>query len=229
MRSKPVQWLTVVALLFVCSVPGWAQPELVGKEFQVNQNKESRQLQPVAVFGPSGNALIVWETELGGILGRFYDRKGAITGELALVPNRNLPSIPGHGEVLVRKDPSVVMLPNGELVLFWTEEKDYLSVYYFYESRKMLEQDVFGQRFDATGKPIGGRFLVSATTDGFQRRPTATLGNGGIFVVWESSKDGKRSIAIQGRLLTRQGKPVSDELRIDAGNAPDAWSAAQWR
>jgi hypothetical protein len=226
MRSKPFQWLAAAVLLSTWSVPGWAQPELVGEEFQVNQNKTSRQLQPVAAFSASGQAVIVWENDIHGILGRFYDRNGAASGELTLVANRNLPGIPAKGEVLVRKDPSVVTLPNGELLVFWTEEKDYLSLDHFYENRKLLDQDVLGQRFDASGAPLGERFLINANTAGYQRRPKAVLKTGGVAVIWESSKDGKNSVSVQGRLLTRRGKPDGDEFRVDAGKVPEVWNTA---
>jgi hypothetical protein len=226
MRCKPFQWLVAAAMLAACSVPAWAQPELVGEEFQVNQNKQSRQLQPVATFAASGKAAIVWENDVRGILGRFYDRRGALSNEITLVANKNLPGIPARGEVLLRKDPSVVSLPNGELLVFWTEEKDYLSIDHFFENRKMLDQDVMVQRFDASGAPLGERFLLNTTTAGFQRRPKAALKAGGVVVVWESSVDGRNSVSVQGRILTRRGKPDGDELRIDAGRVPEVWNTA---
>jgi len=229
MRSKSFQWcleIAAIALLMACSVPAWAQPGLVGDEFQVNQNKDSRQLQPVATFSASGKAMVVWENDIHGILGRFYDRKGALSGEITLVANRNLPGIPAHGEVLVRKDPAVVSLPNGEFLVFWTEEKDYLSLDHFYESRQLLDQDVMGQRFDASGAPLGERFAVNSNTAGYQRRPRAVLKAGGIVVVWESSQDGRNSDSVQGRLLNRRGKPAGDEIRVDAGLVPEIWNTA---
>jgi hypothetical protein len=226
MRSKPFQWLAVAVLLLTWSVPGWAQPELVGEEFQVNQNTKSQQLQPVASFSPSGKAVIVWENDIHGILGRFYDSNGAASGELTLVANKNLPGIPAKGEVLVRKDSAVVQLPNGEFLIFWTEEKDFLTLDHFYENRRMLDQDVMGQRFDASGAPLGERFLVSSGTAGYQRRPKAALKTGGVVVIWETSIDGRNSVSVQGRLLTRRGKPAGDQFRVDAGKAPEIWNTA---
>ena len=75
MRSKPVQWLMAAALLSTIAIPGWAQPELVGGEFKVNQN-DSRQLSPQVASSPSGNSLIVWQNDLHGIQGRAFDRNG---------------------------------------------------------------------------------------------------------------------------------------------------------
>jgi hypothetical protein len=198
----------------------------VGEEFQVNQNTASRQLQPVASFHASGKAVIVWENDIHGILGRFYDRNGAASSEMTLVANKNLPGIPAKGEVLVRKDPAVVQLPGGEFLVFWTEEKDYVTLDHFYENRAMLDQDIMGQRFDASGNPLGERFLVNAATTGYQRRPEVALKTGGVVVIWESSKDGKNSVSVQGRLLTRRGKPDGDEFRVDSGKAPEIWNTA---
>ncbi|MES1240023.1 MAG: hypothetical protein ABUT39_00250 [Acidobacteriota bacterium] len=226
MRSKPAQWLATSVLLLAWSVPGWSQPDLVGEEFQVNQNTTSRQLQPVASFSPSGKAVIVWENDIHGLLGRFFDRNGAASAEITLVANRNLPGIPAKGEVLVRKDPAVVQLPNGELLVFWTEEKDFLILDHFYENRRLLDQDILGQRFDASGAPLGERFQVNAETAGFQSRPKAALKTGGVVVIWESSRDGKNSVSVQGRLLTRRGKADGNEFRVDAGKTREVWNTA---
>ena len=227
MRSKPVQWLAAAALLVTFSTPGWAQPELVGEEFQVNINKDTRQLVPVAAYGPSGVSLVVWANDRHGILGRIYDRQGApLTGELALVPNKNLPGIPAQGEVLVRKDPALAYLPNGEFLLFWTEEKDYLNLDHFYEDREILDQDVYGRRFSAFGVPQGDRFRVNATTAGLQHRPQVAIKAGGIVVVWESGASEKNSTSVQGRLLTRRGQPTGDEFRVDSGSAGEVWNLA---
>src|SRR5689334_13374615 len=105
MRSKPVQWLMAAALLSTIAVPGWAQPDLVGGEFRVNQNDNPRHLSPQVAFSPSGSSLIVWENDRLGILGRAFDRNGnPTTPELVLAAN-DLPVIPSVGRVMVRKEP----------------------------------------------------------------------------------------------------------------------------
>lgn len=228
MKSKPVQWLMAAALLSMIALPGWAQPELVGGELKVNQNK-SRQLNPQVAFTPSGTSLIVWENSRFGILGRAFDRNGnPTTPELVLAGN-DLPGIPSSGKIMVRKEPALVYLPGGEFLVLWTEEKDFLVLDHFYERREILEQDVFGQRFSAQGAPLGRRFRVNATTTHFQRRPEVAVRAGGVVVVWEQALQthGERdSTAVYGRLLTRRGAPTSGELRIDAGQSPEIWNVA---
>ncbi len=228
MRSKPVQWLMAAALLSTIAIPGWAQAELVGGEFQVNQNNIPRQLSPQVASSPSGNSLIVWENDRFGVLGRAFDRNGnPTTPELVLAGN-DLPGIPSIGKVMVRKEPALAYLPGGEFLVLWTEEKDFLSLDYFYERRVVLEQEVFGQRFSAQGTPLGQRFRVNATTTHFQRRPKVAVRGGGVVVAWEQApKTGERnSTAIYGRLLTRRGAPTSGDFRIDASQSPEIWNVA---
>lgn len=227
MRSKPVQWLLAAALLLVSSLPGWAQPELVGGEFKVNQGSFPRQLKPQVAFGPSGNALVVWESQLSGIMGRAYDRNGKpTTAEMVLAANRNLPTVPARGEVLVQKEPALVFLPNGEFLVFWTEERDFLFVDHFYEDRELLGQDVYVRRFSAAGAPLSERIRVNASDSGFHRRAKAALKQGGLVVVWESALGPAAgdSTAVYGRLLNRRGQPAGAEFRIDAASSPEIWS-----
>jgi len=230
MRSKPVQWLVAGALLLACAVPVWAQPDLIGEEFRVNQNGKGRPLKPMAAFGPSGSSLIVWEHDNLGIAGRFFDPNGVPTSaELLLVANANLPTIPARGEVTLRKDPALLYLPNGELLLVWTEEKQDLLVRAFYAKWEVLDQDIIGQRFDGAGNPLGERFRVNTTAAGFQRRPSLALKTGGIVVVWEedvSVNSDKYSRSVRGRLLTRRGQPTGADFRVDNGQSSWVRNAA---
>lgn len=229
MRSKPVRWLMAAALLSTIAVPGWAQPELVGGEFQVNQNDKPRQLQPQVAFSPAGSSLIVWENDRFGILGRAYDRDGnPITPEMVLVANQNLPGIPARGNVVVRKEPALVHLSGNEFLVLWTEERDFLVLDHFYERREILDQDVYGQRFSLEGAPLGARFRVNVTTDHHQRRPEVAVRPAGLVVVWEQAWKSKErdSVAVYSRLFTRRGAPVTGELRIDSGQSAEVWNVA---
>lgn len=229
MRSKPVRWLMAAALLSTIAIPGWAQPELVGGEFKVNENDKPRQLKPQVAFTPAGTSLIVWENDRYGILGRAYDRDGnPLTGELVLVANQNLPGIPAQGKVTVRKEPALVHLNGNEFLVLWTEERDFLVLDHFYERREILDQDVYGQRFSLDGTPLGERFRVNAATDHHQRRPKAAVLPAGLAVTWEQSwKSWERdSVAVYGRLFTRRGAAQGAEFRVDAGQFPEVWNVA---
>lgn len=72
---------------------------------------------------------------------------------------------------------SVDMTPSGEFVVVWTAFGD--------------GRDVFGQRFDASGNPMGGQFLVNeGYTAGDQWRANVEMADSGSFVVsWNSDHD----------------------------------------
>jgi hypothetical protein len=217
------------ALLSSFAIPGWAQPELVGGEFKVNQKAEYRPVKPQVAFSPSGSSRIVWENEITGILTRSFDRDGKPTSaETVLIANNYLPGIPARGNITVRKDPALVYLPGGEFLVFWTEEKDFLSLDFFYEQRDVLEQDVYGQRFLAQGAPVGERFRVNAAAANFQRRPRVALHPEGLVVIWEQASKNipGDSIAVYGRLLNRRGAPIGGDFRADAGDAREIWHLA---
>jgi hypothetical protein len=216
-RRSLITALVCVAPL-ISAIAASAQPALVGHEFRVNQSRESLQLAPVAAFGSADNCLIVWESDIKGILGRFYASNGRPTSaEITLVANRQLPTIPARGEVLLRKHPAVVFLPGGEFLLFWTEELDSLSIDHFYEDRHILEQSVRGQRFSAAGKPVEASFAVSPPGAGFQRRPHAVLSKDSVIVVWEGAEGWRTSLTVSARLLSRRGQARSAAVRLDAG------------
>jgi hypothetical protein len=193
----------------------------VGTEFRVNRVTDFKQVNPVAAF-IGDKALVVWENPQYGLRGIFYGTDGSdVSGsaELALVPNKTLGAIPAHGEVISRKEPAIAVLPAGDFLLFWTEETADLSVDYFWENRVILERDIMGQRFDATGAPVGGSFRVNSTTAGFQTLPRVAVRNGGeAVVVWMSDDRDDRSTkgdGIFGQVVTRNGRLVGNELRID--------------
>src|SRR3954452_7614505 len=118
MKMKPMLWLTALALLPAASAPVLAQPQLLGAEFRVNANAESKHHNPVAAFNAAGSALVVWENDKNGLRGRFYRRDGsALTDELGLVANQKLPGVPATGPEVIRKDPAVAFLASGEFLL----------------------------------------------------------------------------------------------------------------
>jgi hypothetical protein len=227
MRPEPLR-LVAAALAFAASTPLLAQPTVVGDEIAVNEPTLAKSIVPMVASAPSGGSVVVWENSTAGVMARTFDRNGDATSpERVLVANRNLAGIPASGEVLLRREPSVVVLPNGEVVAFWTEQRTYLSVDHFWEDRQVLDEDVWSQRFSAALQPLGPRLRVNVETAGFQRRPRASFGAGTLVVAWESSDYAERdATGVHARLLTRRGRPMGNEVRADAGDVPELWNAA---
>ncbi|MEO1085737.1 MAG: SdrD B-like domain-containing protein, partial [Acidobacteriota bacterium] len=76
-----------------------------------------------------------------------------------------------------------------------------------------------GQRFDGTGSPLAGQFLVNSYTTSLQLEPDVGVAADGRFVVvWSSygSDNGDTStFGIQGQLFDAAGDPVGDQLRVN--------------
>lgn len=83
---------------------------------------------------------------------------------------------------------------------------------------------IFGQRYNASGKPVGSEFLINTTTPGQQSAPSiAALDDGGWLVCWESKEqDGSYGIFTQRYGPT--GTPVGTETIVKTllSDAPPA-------
>jgi hypothetical protein len=225
MRSKLLPWLTVLALVPATAVPMLGQPRPVGTEFRVNLNTESKQHNPVAAYNAAGSALVVWENENNGLRGRFYGRDGSpLTGELGLVANQKLTTLPAEGIEVLRKDPSTAFLPSGEFLLAWTEERDHVTADLFIEHRDLLDRDVYVQKFSAAGAPLGTPVRLNTTTAGFQSQPKILIRNGAdAVVVWQSSGTGSAAgNGAFGRLVSASVTPSTAELKLNSIATPVA-------
>lgn len=213
MRSKPFGLLAAVPLLAaVLAVPATAEIQPVGSEIRVNKSNDFKQRNPVAAFAPSGTALVVWENDVNGIRGVFQRLDGtAASAELVLVASDTLN---GRYEAVVgtRKDPAVAALPGGGFLLAWTEERALLRSAPFYEYREVYDRDIFVQRFDASGAPVGARRRVNEQVAGLQAVPKiAVLPNGSAFVAWRTTGAVK---GITGRFVNPTGQPVGGDIKL---------------
>jgi hypothetical protein len=219
MRSKPGLWLTALALL--TAVPVLGQPQTVGSEFRVNGNVESKQRNPAAGYNAAGNALVVWENDRNGLRGRFYGRDGApMTDELALVANQKLPGVPANGVEVMRKDPAIGFLSSGEILVAWTEERSNVRIDIFIETREVTDRDVFVQKFNAAGSPLGAPARLNRDGVGFQSLPKVLVRkNADAIVVWQSEKTGiPASNGVFGRLVRANGTLNGAEFKISVGS-----------
>ncbi|HSK80356.1 MAG TPA: hypothetical protein VLQ45_28135 [Thermoanaerobaculia bacterium] len=213
MRSRSFRLLATVPLLAaVLAVPAAAEIQPVGSEVRVNRNNDFKQRNPVAAFGSSGPALVVWENDQNGIRGRFQRLDGtAASAEMVLVANDTLNGR-YEANVRLRMDPAVAALSGGGFLLAWTEERSLMRSAPFYEYREVHDRDIFVQRFDADGSPAGRRYRVNADATGFQAVPKiAVLPNGSAFVVWRATGAVK---GITGRFVRPTGEPVGGDVKL---------------
>ncbi len=208
MRSPKLS--SLIALSLLAAVPAIAQIRPASAPFRVNRTNDFKQVNPVAAFSPSGAAFVVWENDQAGIRGAFQNLNGTAAGpQLTLVANEALGSRT-EATVRSRKDPAVAALPGGQFLLAWTEEKSFVRSSPFHEDREVQDQDVYVQRFSATGTPIGTAARANGTTVGFQAVPKiAVLADGNAIVLWKELQGG-----ISARFINASGQPSGNVLRV---------------
>ena len=156
-------WSLVPLLALAASLE--AQP--IGSEFRVNTTTVGIQSRASIASASNGAFTIVWST---------YPLASQTGVEAAVVGQRfDAAGMPAGGEFRVDTGsfawwPAIASDPSGNFVVVYVEHPKTTS-------------DIFGQRFSASGTPLGPEFRVNTYTTGLQGRPTAARADDGKFVV----------------------------------------------
>jgi len=177
----------------------------VGTEFRVNGPLGDEQRPPAIAVAPSGAFLIVWSQGLFqappgpfDIYARRYDSSGVPQG-----PEFRVNTYWTGSQLLgfVAADPA------GNFVVVWSG--GYFDVTW----------DVFGQRYAASGDPLGPEFRVNTDTAGQQFDPAVATDVAGNFVVaWGDAYYGypqPKPIGVFGQRFASSGAPVGPEYRVN--------------
>ena len=128
----------------------------------------------------AGCFIVTWDGDpnlasLDDIHARMFDPNGTALGEQFIV-NTTLEE--------AQQNPQVAMNSQGEFVIVWDSRID----------PNVHERDIFGQRFNNSGEPLGGQFQLNTFLESDQRCPGIAMGRDGRFVtVWQSDEqDGSR-------------------------------------
>lgn len=221
MRPQISRGWIAAASLALLALPAWGEVQPLGREVRVNRRTDFKQQNPVAAVAPTGRSLVVWENDQRGLRGQFLAADGSAAGpELTLAASDVLTA--PEQRITARRDPSVAFLPGGGFALAWTEEAADVRSFAYIETRNIVDQDVYVQRFDATGNPASGRVRLNTTTAGFQRQPRiVNRGQGTLLVTWESADGG-----IFVRTLSANGGFAGPETRINNAAGSDPSGAA---
>lgn len=144
----------------------------LGSEFVLYSSaNDNAQIVSVAAL-TGGGFVATWRNNGASsfdIYARRFDGNGNPATNAFRVPSNNY---------YMQNNPSVVGLSDGGYVIVW-------------ESNLLIGQDenIHGQRYDASDSPIGGEFIANTTTTGRQMRPSvAKLASGGFVVAWEGQE-----------------------------------------
>ncbi|TWU49211.1 DUF4347 domain-containing protein [Rubripirellula reticaptiva] len=205
-------------------------------EFRVNTTTSSTQetsgqdrgSQQSVAMADDGSYVVVWSSlnqdgDGWGVYARRFDSSGmALTGEITVA------DLPANNQKWAR----VGSADDGSFVVTWTLT-DALD----------LPQDVYAQRFDASGNALGANFVVNTTTSGTQSNSSiAVNGSGDFIVAWEGNGVGEtdgifyrrfnaNGTAIDGTEIRANFDDLGDENEAsvainDSGQFAIAWESA---
>lgn len=175
-------------------------------EFQVNVQTAGSQMPSgdrSVASDAQGNFVVAWHSINNGVsnlCARRYNAAGnALGGEIKVNTQSGLYSIPSY---------SVAMNAGGSFVVVWRHA--------YTVSKNTTSSDVHGQRFDASGNPVGGEFVASSSANGHSY-PTVGIADDGSFVAaWmRNSGSQKEGWNVYGQRFAASGAKVGAEFRVN--------------
>ncbi|MGB7328872.1 MAG: DUF4347 domain-containing protein, partial [Rubripirellula sp.] len=189
-------------------------------EFRVNTTTSSTQVtsgqdrgsQQSVAMADDGSYVVVWSSlnqvdNKWGVYARRFDSSGAaLTGEITVA----------YSQTNNRKWARVGSADDGSFVVTWTLT-DALDI----------PQDVYAQRFDASGNTLGTSFVVNNTTGGTQANSSIAVNASGDFIIaWEGNGVGDTD-GIFYRRFNANGTAIDGtEIRANSDTSGDQNEAA---
>ena len=172
-----------------------------GGELVVNSYTTGSQVNPGVALDGSGNFVVVWSSfEQDGsstsIRARRFDAQGA-----PLTPDFQVNTYTTGYQI----QSAVASAPSGSFVVVWSSNGQDGDNY-----------GVFGQRYDASGTPLGSEFRVNGYTPGRQWLPdVASDASGGFVVVWQSDGQDGSAGGVFARRYDPQGAPLGAGFAVN--------------
>lgn len=158
---------SIIARLY--SADGFAKTD----PFEVSPIKFSSITRPSIAMTRAGHFVVAWDGDpklagMDDIHARMFDPNGIAIGEQFIV-NTTLTG--------PQQNPQVAMNNRERFVIVWDTKID----------PNINERDIFAQRYDSLGEPLGDGFQVNTYIEGDQKRPTVAMGQNRKFVMaWQS-------------------------------------------
>ena len=174
-------------------------------DFLVNDDPISPnwQCNPAAVQDPFGNFIITWQDERNGnndIYAQRYDSSGIALGSNFKVNDDTA----GADQWF----PAIGMDGSGNFIIAWRDERD-------------GNQDIYAQRYDSSGAPIGSDFKVNDDADSANQDLPAIASDaeGNLVIAWQDERNGDYDIYAQRYDST--GTPLGANFKVsdDIGTA----------
>jgi hypothetical protein len=141
--------------------------------FEISTIRFSSVTQPSISMSRQGQFVVTWDGDpelarLDDIHARMYDSNGTAIGEQFIVNT----TIEGP-----QQNPEVAINHRGRFIIVWDIKID----------PDINEREIFAQRYDGTGRPLGQEFQVNTYIEGDQKRPAVAMIEGSKFITaWQS-------------------------------------------
>ncbi|MCL5268041.1 MAG: T9SS type A sorting domain-containing protein [Bacteroidetes bacterium] len=175
-------------------------PKVIPQDFQVSTSGAATLSVQVA-SDSSGRFVVVWDDgrniripyggtgSEGDIYGQRYDNKGAPVGNNFRISDDSSECDKSFAAQFL---PRISMNKKGEFVVVWMDSRPKATPD---NSTAPLEFNVYAQRFDSRGEPLGSNFLVDSPAIGGQLNPDVVMRNDGSFVViWVNSLESEGGV-----------------------------------
>ena len=169
-------------------------------EFQINTHTSSDQKLAAIAMDAAGNLVVVWSSYLqdgssNGLFGQRFDPNCTPIGDEFQV---NATTAGNQTEA------SIAMNDAGDFIIVW-------------HGPSINEEDIFAQRFDPNGQPLGDELMVNTYTQGKQQYPKVAISRDGAFaVVWESEKPEAQTTIVSFRTFDVNGLAIGEEFNVNS-------------
>jgi hypothetical protein len=143
------------------------------EHFEVSTINFSSITRPAIAMDANGYFVVAWDGDpdragFDDIHARLFDPNGTAIGEQFIVNTTQADA---------QQYPQVAINNMGEFVIVWETEIE----------AHTTGRDIFGQRYDSLGQPVGDEFQLNTFVEDDQGYPDVALSDNGIFVtVWQS-------------------------------------------
>ena len=170
-------------------------------EFQVNTTTGGDQRDPSIGMNGNGRFVITWmsgDSSNYDIYAQLYDENGIALGKEFKV-NSYTDSIQSGN--------SAAMDGSGNFLIAW----------FGFGQNEGYSYDIYAQKYDRDGNPIGDNFKVNTIDYGIQSEVTVSTNNSGNYLIsWSSCEDNSAiSTVIYARRYDKNGEPLGDQFRVN--------------
>jgi len=183
----------------------------VGPQFLVNTYTTNNQQFTDVAADSAGDFVVIWASldQAGGagdtsakydIYAQRYNAAGLAQGSQFLVNTYTTGN---------QKNPSIAMDSKGEFVVTWMSYNEYSYDSYY---------DIYAQRFNADGQPVGSEFQVNTFTTYNQVLPSVAVDGKGDFIITWMSYDESNYYSyfdVYARRYNAAGAPVGYEFQVN--------------